>query len=87
VPSTPYVNPLSEPTESIANDEKLMFEPADGVEPHTEEIDAAVPADESLKFASDKEAIDYVVGLSHEYIESPYSRDDIILSILIEGIL
>jgi hypothetical protein len=48
------VNPLSEPTESIANDEKLMLSPADGVVPIISDIAAVVAAVESRKSANDK---------------------------------
>ena len=42
---------------------------------------------EFFKFGTHKRATDVFIGLSHDYIKSPYARDDVILSILIGGVL
>jgi hypothetical protein len=48
------VNPEIEPTESIANDEKLMLSPAEGVVPITDEIDFVDVSAASPKLLNDK---------------------------------
>jgi hypothetical protein len=44
-------------------------------------------AKEFFTFDHDQEAIDNIVGLSHDYIESPYAIDDALLSIMVEDLL